>query len=612
MSFLAPLAAWLGLTIPVIVVFYLLKRRRVRLRVPSTVLWQRYLAETQASAPFQRLRWNWLLLLQILLLLFAVFALTRPFFSGQQTPSSLRVLVLDASASMQSTDVAPSRFEVARSEALKWVAGLKPGQLMVVLQAGPRTEVRQSATSDKQALRRALEAATVTDGPTRIGEAFKMAESLIRDVADAEVHFFSDGAVTGLEEFENRNLPLVYHRVGARGNNVALASLEVRANPENPKQRAVFTSISNLSPLPVDTTVELSFEGQIVDVRPVTLPPGESQPIAFVVSQERDGVFTVRHTATDDLAVDNQASVVSQLPRPVRVLLVTHGNRFLEKALRSGGEVELATAEAVPAGDAGAWDFVVLDGVAPAEWPTANVLAWKVAATNWFEAAGTWKAPAIVDWKTTHPLLRFVNLDNVQIAEAAGIRSPNWGTVVAESPQGPLIVAGERGRQRVVWVGFDVLESTWPLRVSFPMFVANAVDWLNPATARAEQFNVAAGEPLRFELPVGVTAVDVRPPGGDWQALTTDAGAHEAVYGGTDRQGTYALRWGTNETVFAVRALDLGESSATPRDEIKVGRYGATAATAMRSGNLEIWRWFAAVAFAVLLFEWWFYHRRTA
>ena len=43
-----------------------------------------------------------------------------------------------------------------------------------------------------------------------------------------------------------------------------------------------------------------------------------------------------------------------------------------------------------------------------------------------------------------------------------------------------------------------------------------------------------------------------------------------------------------------------------------MGRYGTATATSMRSANLEIWRWFAAVAFAVLLFEWWFYHRRTA
>ncbi len=83
MNFLLPKAAWLAALLPVIVIFYLLKRRRVVVRVPSTVLWQRYLAETQASAPFQKLRKNWLMFLQLLLLAFAVFALTRPYFAGE-------------------------------------------------------------------------------------------------------------------------------------------------------------------------------------------------------------------------------------------------------------------------------------------------------------------------------------------------------------------------------------------------------------------------------------------------------------------------------------------------------------------------------------------------
>ncbi len=611
MSFLLPQAAWLALAIPVIVVFYLLKRRRVALRVSSTVLWQRYLAETQASAPFQKLRKNWLLFLQILLVALAVLALARPFFAGRQSPSRLRVLILDASASMQSTDVAPSRFESARAEARKWVDGLGPGQQMVVLQAGPRTEVRQSATTDKQALRRALEAAAVTDGPARVTDAFKMAESLIRDVPDAEIHFFSDGAVGDLGELESHNLPLVFHKVGTRANNVAIGSLEVRANPEDPRQRAVFASVANLSPTAVEPMVELAFEGQVVDARQVKLAPGATEPLVFVVNQEKDGVFTLRHTASDDLPADNQASVASPLPRPVRVLLVTRGNRFLEKALRAAGDVQVAVATAWPdaAPDV---DFAVFDDVAPPAWPEVNTLAIRVARTNWFEPTAKLEAPPIVDWKTTHPLLRFVNLDNVSVAEATGVKPPAWGQVVADSPRGPLIVAGEIGRQRVVWIGFDLLNSTWPLRVSFPLFVANATEWLNPASARAERLNLKAGEPLRFELPADAGNVAVRAPGGDWQEVPANPATREWVYGATDRQGTYGLRWGTNEVSFAVRALDVGESNSQPRDEIKVGKYAGAAATTMRSANLEIWRWFAAVALAVLLFEWWFYHRRTA
>ena len=65
------------------------------------MLWQKFLAETQASAPFQKLRKNWLLILQIILLTLAVLALARPYFSddGQAGPAAgghPRCLGLDA------------------------------------------------------------------------------------------------------------------------------------------------------------------------------------------------------------------------------------------------------------------------------------------------------------------------------------------------------------------------------------------------------------------------------------------------------------------------------------------------------------------------------------
>src|SRR5438477_340545 len=240
MNFLAPLAFVFAASIPVVILFYLLKRKRVVKLVSSTLLWQKFLAETQASAPFQKLRKNWLLILQILLLTLGVLALTRPFFATKAKPAQLRVIILDASASMQATDETPSRFEKARAEALKWVDGLANNDQMVILQAGANTEVKQSATSEKAALRRALQSCTCSDGPTRLVPALRMADSLVRDRPSAEIHLFSDGAVPELSEFENKALPLFWHRVGKSSNNLGITGLDVRANPENARQRAVY------------------------------------------------------------------------------------------------------------------------------------------------------------------------------------------------------------------------------------------------------------------------------------------------------------------------------------------------------------------------------------
>lgn len=611
MSFLAPAAFAFAAAIPVVVLFYLLKRKRVVRLVSSTLLWQKFLAESQASAPFQRLRKNWLLILQIILLLLVILALSRPYFAARTLPAQLRVVLLDASASMQATDETPTRFEKARTEALKWVDSLANNDQMVILQAGANTEVKQSATSEKAALRRALLACTCSDGPTRLVPALRMAESLVRDQRGAEIHLFSDGAVPELSEFDNKGLPLVYHRIGKDSNNIGITALDVRANPEDSHQRAVYTSIANFSTNSVQTELELRLDDRLLVTRPLNIPAGETSPQVFLANQSTDGVFTLHLTVHDELAVDNDASIVSLLPKPIKVLLVSRGNRLLEKALRAAPNVELATASDLTDPAAG-FDFVVLDSVTPTVWPQGNVLAIHVINTNWIPEVTHLEGPPLVDWRSAHPLLRYSGFDNVQVAESLAAKPPTWAVSLLDSPQAPLILAGELGRQRIIWIGFDLLESNWPLRVSFPIFVANAVDWLNPANAKGGQLLVKAGDAFRFALAQPEKQAQVTLPDGRNQTIALDPNASELVFAETYRQGIYRLHVGTNTTTFCVDLLDSTESNIKPREELQLGKYSRITATTRQRTNMELWRSIASLGVLVLLFEWWFYHRRTA
>jgi Ca-activated chloride channel homolog len=611
MNFLSPIAFWFAAAIPVVILFYLLKRKRVVHLVSSTLLWQRFLSETQASAPFQKLRHNWLLVLQILLLVLVILALSRPYFAGKTESGRLLVVILDASASMQSTDETPSRFEKARGEALKLVDSLHDTDAMVVLQAAAVTEVKQSPTSAKSALRRAIHEVRVTDSPTHLSEALKLAETLVRNNPKAEIHLFSDGAVPSLDEFENKALPITYHMVGHRGNNLGIVTIDVRPNPENPVQRAVFASVANFSTNAQQTELEFRFNESLLEVKPVRLAPRETVPLVFLADQTMNGVFSLRLSAEDDLAVDNQASIVSLLPQPVKVLLVSAGNRFLEKAIKAVPNAELAVAATLSDNAAG-FDLVVLDDVVPSEWPSANLLAIRSANTNWFEFVDRIEAPAIVDIKSTHPLLRFVSFDNVLISESLAVRTPTWGVSLVDAPQNALIVAGEIGRQRIVWVGFDTLHSTWPLRVSFPIFIANAVDWLNPASANASLLTLRAGDPFRLNFATPVASAQITDPSGTTRSWPVNQTRNEIVFGETLRQGVYKMKAGTNDVTFCINLMDASESDSAPKEELKFGRYAQSGTTTLRRANLELWRWIAVAGLAVLLFEWWYYHRRTA
>jgi len=98
MNFLAP-AAFASPRYPGSGRFLLPQSKRVVKLVSSTLLWQRFLSETQAVPPFKSCGKLAAHFANHLLIL-AVLALAR-LLCCQDKPAQLRVVILDASASMQ-------------------------------------------------------------------------------------------------------------------------------------------------------------------------------------------------------------------------------------------------------------------------------------------------------------------------------------------------------------------------------------------------------------------------------------------------------------------------------------------------------------------------------
>src|SRR6202049_5240057 len=116
MSLLIPAALLFGLIIPIILLFYFMRPKRQERVVGSTLIWKQALQDIQASRPWQRLRITPLLLLQLLAAIVIVLILARPAIFFRSPISGDTIIVLQASASMQATDVAPNRFEAAKSQ----------------------------------------------------------------------------------------------------------------------------------------------------------------------------------------------------------------------------------------------------------------------------------------------------------------------------------------------------------------------------------------------------------------------------------------------------------------------------------------------------------------
>src|SRR5216117_4062688 len=87
-----PAAIATGIVVPSLLVLYFLKLRRRELAVSSTLLWKKAIQDLQVNAPFQKLRRNLLLFLQLLLLLLLCLAFSRPVTN--YTPGAGKVTVI--------------------------------------------------------------------------------------------------------------------------------------------------------------------------------------------------------------------------------------------------------------------------------------------------------------------------------------------------------------------------------------------------------------------------------------------------------------------------------------------------------------------------------------
>jgi hypothetical protein len=202
-------------------------------------------------------------------------------------------------------------------------------------------------------------------------------------------------------------------------------------------------------------------------------------------------------------------------------------------------------------------------------------------------------------------------LANVQVAEALSARARPWGRVLAEDDAGPLIVAGERGGTRSIYLGFDpvVPHSDFCLKFAFPIFISNCLEWLSERPGRGDSLQVRAGEVAAIDVPGNARQVRVTDPDGRRYVLPVEQ--NPVLFDHTERRGVYTVEVNGRRRLLAVNLLSRAESNTRPRPTLQwghrtIGAAGQGKATTTR----EIWRTFGLLAALLLVFEWYAYHRR--
>jgi hypothetical protein len=664
-SALSPMQWLLMLAIPPAVLsLYFLKLKRRELVVPSTLLWKKAMEDIHVNSIWQRLRKNLLLYLQLLFLALIVLACLRPGWSGQNRVGERRIYIIDNSASMQSTDVQPSRLELAKKKVRELLSDTTGDDVGMVIAFSDRADVRQGFTNDRNRLLSAVDSIEPTSHATDVGEALRAAAGLanpgrssfdnlndimVADAIPATVYLLSDGAFGDLGDFDLGKLKLEYLPIGEpKSANLGIISFAVQRNEDKNGQLETFARIVNNSDEKVEFSASLELDGQLLDASTGSIEAGQESGLLFELSDVEQGQLKLQLDYTDSLAVDNTAYAAIRPARPINVLLITPGNSALETALQTPRVQRIATVRIEPpsfmtdptyitaTADAN-FDLIVFDQCAPMEMPASNTMFIgsippfpDAPVANPGDATGTnrWRfgqpqGPVVVlDVNRSNTITQYLEMGAVSIVEARTVTPPESGVVLMSADIGPILSVAPRGPFQDAVLGFSIVQATsegssintdWGIKRSFPVFVYSAVEYLGGGITESSAPTVQPGWPIGLVLSNRFKNFQVVAPNGEKTELTR---GDESRYNftKTDVLGAYQVfAEGIERPVetFCVNLFSSRESNLAVADSVSMGYEKVAASGALVQARQEIWRWILLLGLALLVVEWIVFNRRV-
>jgi len=598
------------------VLLYVLRLRRRPVAVPYSPIWQRVLRDKDASELFSRLRSLLSLLLQLVLVGLIVLALGDPRPAAGAAEGRSIVVLLDASASMQATDVKPTRLDVAKTKISDIVSGLGSADRMLVAKMDASTTPLTTMTSEPADLRDALSHIAATDTHADFARGLAFAQDALRAAPHPEIIVVSDGAGGAAEAIKGVDLgsvPLRYVPVGQSGKNIAVTGFSVRRYPLDASRYEVLLEVTNENDTPAEVELTLIGDGEVVDVSRLSLHPNERLPRVYGdlggASRTLEAKIHLL-SGTDELPVDDHAYALMPERRRARVLVVTHGSTYLDAALLLDEYLDVTTVTPEAYRPDGNFDVTVFDGVAPRAPDHGGALYLNVPAEGGPVKLGRALSDFGFDtWDRKSSVLRFMAVENVQVARGHALVPDKSDHVVGASEGGPILLSGRREGRPFVAVGFYPRDSDLVLRPAWPLFVLNVIHTFVEEDARYLS-SYRTGESWRLPVAADATVAWITDPRGGKHEIPVQDG-RAAFFG--DRAGFYQLSLGEDlpSTIFAANLTDPDESRIEPQKTLSAGGKAATAVTGFAAGvRRELWVYLVATAIVLSILEWFSYHRR--
>lgn len=527
-------------------VLYFIKPNYQQKFVSSTYIWKLSLKYKKKRIPISKLRNILLVICQVLLLITLTIIIIKPAKVTKQPNENESILIIDASASMRTTDDLDTRFERAVDLARRKANDIlnKDGLLSIVVSTNDpyflvERETKENINSINLMLDELVEEESFacTYGKTDLNKSIDLCNDILLENSSANITIYSD--VTA--DYIDKGITLVNVRKQGEYNiaitnaysdvldNYYMFTVEVvsygkdesieltlevagaNANESNPTGSTI--EFSQIVDLVNDEPKKVIFINSSVDLSTFE----ESPNIDYYQISDDEKIITYEsaHVSTnteDSFVYDNSFDIYGGTKETIKVLYASSSsNSFfngvilvLESALSNRYTIELtkykpitgsATGSKVP--NSGYDLYIYEHSMMPTTSPTDGIVIYADPQTDvigaGFSVLGNYdynKVSMSLTEEETHPIIDGLVADNITVSKLVAINGYRNYKVLMSCDSRPAIMIDDSESTKNIVLLFSMHYSNLALLKDFPLLMYNIFNYFLPQTVDGHSFEI--------------------------------------------------------------------------------------------------------------------------
>jgi hypothetical protein len=537
MGFNAIYALWLLPFLGLIVLMYLLKEEHEELEIPSLYLWKTVMADSEVKKPWQKLKKNILMILQLLAAFLIIITLAGPFLKTQKALGGNIIIVIDNSGSMNAQMEGKSRLDMAKVMAESIVKEASRDSSFTVITSAKDAKVEGSNIKDKNETINKIKKIKAGNMEGNLNNQYSLIKAIYNQYPDAEVFAYTD------EPFSLDGMKGEVTNLGGNGENLAITNISYK---EENDDYTVLVRISNTGNATGEREIALYGDDNLIELKDIEITAGSTVSVYFYGVEKEYDYLTAELSKGDALKEDDKAFLITENPEPKKVLMVSKGNTFLEKAITAIEGLELYKSDNIDTSEDD-FDLYIFDGETPNAVPESGSILFINPKQNNAFLDVTDELNGMEAYFEANPINKHTKNQSFFINKAKIIKKPIWAETLIVTDDNVLSGIGKWEGRKTAYISFDIRESELPLTPSFPIFIYNIVSELADLESKGMGF-YQSGETIDLALAPDIKEAEITLPSGKTELLKENILSYG--FGNTEETGIYRADYLKGEKAY--------------------------------------------------------------